>query len=667
MSACNVASSSVKLPPAQTQTAITAYGNRDPAVILGRSPETGKILALIRAGGYAAYIGGASEIGSTKSVLVSGNAHLSLTQIDQIKTWTTNGGNLVSFNRALNESFGLKMASPERIVSTRVPFLNFPVKTPPNLLAPTFAVNKDFSSVATAVSVGNREHPMIMKRRYGHGYVLSVSVDLFEGKLLGYELVPSLARMIGAFAKPARGPLALMNTVYLDPGTLPLSLKTDFAQIAQDLIGYRAVEIAAWDSSFVDPSSNYPYQRLINALHDRGILAYAWIEPPFVNLYMWQTYPQCRELTATGAYAIGDWRKLIALEDPSCFSIAWSQWKSTLTSFAWDGVNIAELYFEPPTPLSGFTPFSKAALTAFGQNPMSNLAGFLKFRENLVASLDSKLLAEVNGLPNAKELGIQLTVIDDSLDKKEALDIGSNLSLLSRVAKAGGATLQVEDPYTVWTSGPDRYFEVAKYVRSLMPASSFSIDINDVNRGSFATPTATPTFGELDLGAMAAGSVNGQVSFYEFGTISPYDLSEMGYSVGGSTIDFPNGIKSAFAVAMKVDPSFGRLSLDGRAWPVGPGVAIVPSGEHNLVWGKGRPTSPGILWFDANLGTAQILGPKEITFTYFSHTAAYVLLTQKPLSMQVDSAPFSASATLDSSGGSWVRLPAGTHSVVVDF
>ena len=667
LSGCGANQRSPSLPTLQTPTPITAYGSASPMLIFASGAEAPKILNLVRASGFASYVGGISNLVNTRSLLVSANAKLSVGQTDEIQSWVSGGGSLVTLNDKLDSDFGLAISKPLPLVSTAVPYVSTPVLMATPLRLGFFAQSNGYKPVVKGKLSSGNVAPLMVAKSIGKGKVLATSFDPFAGKLLGYEIIPSLGRIIGNYASPAVGPASVSNIAYLDPGTLPATLKTNVQLIAQDLVGYRAVEIAAWDSAFANPVDDYPYQALINALHQRGILAYAWLEPPFVNLLMWQQDPSCREISAAGTYAIDDWRQLIALEDPHCFSLAEDQWRTVLTQYNWDGVNVAELYFGAPTTKADFAPFSQAALTQFGLNPHTNMSAFLKFRENLVASLDSKVLQFVRSLPNGSTIGLQLTVIDDTLDKTEALNLGSNLRLLSVVAKASGATLQIEDPYTTWTDPPDRYFQVAAHASDLMPSADFSIDINDVNRGSAGRPTAKATMGELNLEAFAAGSINGRVAFYELGTLSSYDLAHMIYSVGGNAIDYPNGINSRFTVALRVAPSYGRLFVDGKLWPVGPGIAIIPSGEHNLSWKKATPISPGILWLDASLGTAEILNSKTIGFSYFSKSTAYVKLSQAPTTVTINNATYPFQVTIDPNGGYWIRLPLGTNNVVVDF
>src|SRR5207302_7806119 len=133
------------------------------------------------------------------------------------------------------------------------------------------------------------------------------------------------------------------------------------------LAGARAVHIAGWNADNQDPKFDYDYGALINALHARGVLAYAWLEPPFVSLRFWLEHPECREKTATGRDALVDWRRLIALEDPKSFPAASQVFARGLSAWPFDRVYVAELYVAPGTRADDFTPFHPSAPVHFGR------------------------------------------------------------------------------------------------------------------------------------------------------------------------------------------------------------------------------------------------------------------------------------------------------------
>lgn len=650
---------------ASAPTPISAWPASNPVLVFGYPSEGPRFLNLLRSAGYVGYMGSTSDLGAYRNLVVLNDSRLDSSQITEVENWTAKGGRIVLLSPAMDRSFKLALSRTAiGVTSVSDPNLSVPVNFQGEL---TVFTGSDLTvSIATADS-GGRRMSIAISKSYSSGKLLATSFDPFANGRNGYEILPSLGRMVGEFLGATRGPQSLQTTVYLDPGVLPANLKFNFAQIASDLVGVRSVELAAWNFGFSNPSSNYPYQSLIDALHSRGILVYAWLEPPFVNAYTWQQYPNCREINESGQAAIGDWRELIALEDPACFNIAWSQFSKVLSSYSWDGVNFAEMYFESLAHPKTATPFSPTALAQFGGDPFLDRTGFINFREKLVAQIDSELLSKVNTLPNAASMDKELTIIDDTLDPTEAMNIGSNMSLLAQVANNAGAQLQVEDPYTVWSRGPNRYMAVNSKVSHLVSPANYSIDVNVIDRGTSTKPTAYPTMGELDLTAMEAGRVNSKVDFYALGTIGTYDLSNLNYAVAGSVSETPTGVITNFPIKVTAPSSYGQLKVDGSNWPTSDGIAVVPQGTHSLVWSKGPSLSPGLLSIDANLGNARTLSSNKIFFDYYSRSTVYALLSQDPKSITASAAPIAVSATPDPNGGFWVKLPAGRVSVIATF
>ncbi|HYO82896.1 MAG TPA: hypothetical protein VES20_15930, partial [Bryobacteraceae bacterium] len=110
--------------------------------------------------------------------------------------------------------------------------------------------------------------------------------------------------------------------------------------------GISALHVAAWHFFEPDPARDEWLNRLTEACHKRGILLYAWVELPHVSDQFWREHPQWREKTALGQDAHLDWRKLMNLQDRDCFRAVEKGLRNLLQRFDWDGVNLAELYFE---------------------------------------------------------------------------------------------------------------------------------------------------------------------------------------------------------------------------------------------------------------------------------------------------------------------------------
>ena len=104
--------------------------------------------------------------------------------------------------------------------------------------------------------------------------------------------------------------------------------------------------MAAWHFYEPDTERDTYLNNLIAACHRKGILVYAWLELPHVSEKFWDDHPEWREKTAVLQDAQLDWRKLMNLTNRDCFRAVSQGVKTLVERFDWDGVNLAELYFE---------------------------------------------------------------------------------------------------------------------------------------------------------------------------------------------------------------------------------------------------------------------------------------------------------------------------------
>ena len=629
-----------------------------PVVVL-QSPSAPSWVRLLRSAGYAAHDGDlASLLGRTGGV-VPVDAILSAHDRSRVVSWVRDGGRLATANDALLHDLGVERG-PAAVVST-ARMQQLVTWTRPLPLRPL--TGPGLTSVATASDGG-----VMMATATEHaGALVAFAIDPVGGSRDGYELLPHAAALTAAFLHAPIGPKSFGAEVFVDPGVLPPGAR-DPARMADRLKlgGARVAEIAGWNYDFNDPANDYDYAALIKALHARGILAYLWLEPPFVTLRLWQDHPECREKTKTGRDAMVDWRSLIALEDPACFALATQSWTRIVTRVPWDGVNVAELYFEPPWKDANYTPFSRAALAQFGHDPAKDPAGFVRFRTALVTSLNRRVLAFLNGLPNAKRRALELTVIDDTLDPVQGQAVGSNVRQLAAVAQQAGASLIVEDPFTTWTDGPLRYDKLGPHVASLMPAGDALLDVNVVDRKG-ARPTSKMTGAELSLALGSAAAPLGSVALYSLGTIGAGDLAAVPGALASSVATTDLGTYGSQTVTVtSPSPSARTLTIDSIPWPVANDRAIVPSGNHVLKWSSGAPAGPGLASFTGDLATARVT-KTTLELTYFSRPETLAVVTQKPRSVRVDGAAAALEMQADPAGGFVVRLPRGRHVALLGF
>src|ERR1017187_4346717 len=199
--------------------------------------------------------------------------------------------------------------------------------------------------------------------------------------------------------------------------------------------GIAALHGAAWHNFEPDPQADAYLKRLIEACHRQGILVYAWFELPHVSEKFWVLHPAWREQTALLQDAQLDWRKLMNLTNRECFSAVSAGVRALLDRFDWDGVNLAELYFESLEGIanpSRFTPMNADVRAQFreqaGFDPLEVFGAraapgsrrlFLDFRAGLARRMQEEWLAELDVSRRAKpDLDLVLTHVDDRFDKE---------------------------------------------------------------------------------------------------------------------------------------------------------------------------------------------------------------------------------------------------------
>jgi hypothetical protein len=637
-----------------------ANGQGDtPSMLVLAGPAALPWQRLLRVSGAWVRIGGLSDLANRTAVVVPPGSVTRPSDRARLRRWVRAGGRLITSDAALVAAVGFRRGPGERMsgaVSSR--------SGAKAVWAHPLGVLPLLGQHLRVVSRGDTGGILVATASAAKGDVLALAVDPVTDGRSGYELLPWLGHDLSLWGATAPAPERVGTEVYLDPGGLHAGAHGTPEQIAASLGGARAVAIAGWNDDFTSASANYDYDRLITALHARGILAYAWIEPPFVSLRMWEKHPECREQNVGGRDARGDWRLLIALEAPACYAQAWQVWHRLLTRHDWDGVDVAELYFEPNPPAGVGTPYSAAALAAFGRDPAADPAGFAAFRRDLVARLTRHLLDDLNTLPGAADLELQLTIIDDTLDPTFAASLGVDNARLAEIASKGGATLQVEDPFTRWSTSPLRYEGVARAADTRMPPGAATVDLNVVQRDD-GHPTAAMTGAELALAASSAAGTSGRIGVYALGTLAPGDLEAIPIALAGAAETGDGTVTAPWTVTVRApDPTQTRLTVDGQPWPVAGGAGLIPAGQHALRWSEGSPVGPGLLRLTAELGTAAV-SARTLAFTYDARARALAVLTQRALSLTVDGGPAVARQVRDPDGGWVLTLPKGQHSVTI--
>ena len=121
----------------------------------------------------------------------------------------------------------------------------------------------------------------------------------------------------------------------------------------------------------------------------------------------WNEHPQWREKTAVLQDAQLDWRKLMNLQNRDCASAARAGLAAMMQRFDWDGVNLAELYFESLEGASNparFTPMNDDVRGEFRaasgwdpieiwgkRNDAKSMREFLDFRAGLARAYAGRM------------------------------------------------------------------------------------------------------------------------------------------------------------------------------------------------------------------------------------------------------------------------------------
>src|ERR1035438_8947734 len=91
-----------------------------------------------------------------------------------------------------------------------------------------------------------------------------------------------------------------------------------------------------------------------------------------------------------------------------------------------------------------------------------------------------------------------LTFIDALRDPRVTERFGVDPDRLLALQQKYGFGVEIEDPYTVWNSSPDRYQAIAEHYRPrLQKGTSFSMDVNVAERNPPGRPLDLPRGLEL--------------------------------------------------------------------------------------------------------------------------------------------------------------------------
>jgi hypothetical protein len=523
--------------------------------------------------------------------------------------------------------------------------------------------------------------PLMAGYRRGAGGVLWLASSPGEQ---GHERFPYLVQALGelGFQAPFRtGQLwAFFDSSYrsrIDP---------DYFAERWRKAGIGTLHVASWHYYEADGQRDEYLKRLIEACHRRAILVYAWLELPHVSEKFWNDHPEWREKTAIGQDAALDWRKLMNLTNRDAFRAVSAGVRDLAGRFDWDGINLAELYFES---LEGylnparFTPLNNDVRNEFkaanGYDPIelfdansprhpskdaTGMRALLEYRAELARRQQTEWIGEIETLRRARPyLDLVLTHVDDRFDTRMRDLIGADATKVLPLLSQHDFTFLIEDPATIWNLGPKRYPQIASAYTPLTPRTDkLAIDINVVERYQDVYPTKQQTGTELfQLVHLSSGAFP-RVALYFENSIRKEDLPFLASAAAAVTRLEQTGPKLSIDSRRGVGvPWRGPAKVDGRPWPVTDGETLwLPGGSHSIEPGTAEPAAR-LVDFNGTLTSATTTA-QGMEFAYRSSSRALARLDRRPSHMQIDG----AEAKLEFNDAVLI-LPRGQHIVTLAF
>lgn len=531
-----------------------------------------------------------------------------------------------------------------------------------------------------------------MIQSFGQGQVLYLNRPIISDTGDFYQYFPYVHESI---EKVLESTLRLRkNTLvtYFDWGyyynTSPKEVTHDFRQK-----GINQVHFSGW----YDTPDYWSYvDQFIDHAHSNGIRVYLWLELPMVTEKFWNDHPEWRQMTAGGEEAKIDWRYLMALENPDCMAAVKVYYQEVLNRYDWDGVDLAELYFESPgygiesadffTPMSDVfreTYKSKYAidpLEIFNQRS-SNYYGrnlqrkdeLLNERENLLTALNESFLVYFETVTD-KELDVVLTMIDVELDPNMSDNIGIDTGAFVNLLKDYHFTLNIEDPFTLWSLGPERYKLINDNYRKIIGGGeSLTVDINIVNRGDTEMPHSKQTGVEfLNLLWESSKSFD-QVAIYASHTPYDNDFNHATYALAHpQKFEITQGglrVVTDQVIFLEIPLVDRRVFINGRPWPLYNDEGIIIPPGSSFVEVLESPISPLIKVVDVRGeidGAAIIVDESSeergTSIRYKQKQALYIGLETSKISLEIDGIETEPEWYFNGDTY-YLQLPKGQHTV----
>jgi hypothetical protein len=621
---------------------------------------------------------------------------LKVKEIESIKFAVNSGLNIfLDGSSKLAQSFGIELEKEHIEVSQikDMQFADIPLYWKNHAhVSPVKLADKNYEILCIET---RSKAPLCVCIKYGKGKVIYYSplFDPESGK--GYSRFPFLIETFSKYFGYEGLVRRKIASMYFDPGNRnTLDLENLIKTWKKN--GIHTIYAAAWYEESFD------YEKLIRLCHENGILVFSWLEFPMKSKDFWDAQPQWREKTAMLEDAHIDWRYLVNLADDSCRNEVFKQTQELLDKYDWDGVDLAELYFEStegPRDPDRFTPMNDTVRNefrnSFGFDPVeifdensphywkkndNDWRAFADFRIELCNRIKDYCIEFLAGVRESKkDFEIVITAMDASSGPFLEYNIAEDTEYLLKLVKTYGLTLQVQDEWMFWTGKPERYFFLGNYYRKFIKEpSALELDFNVVEshpEGEGGLPAQKPTGEEMRQVVYNMSINNTRPVFYSEDSIYEHDFNNISTILARDAVITEKNnkewkINTPYMVYLRVGRANNKVLLNGRIWRAfNDEDIIIPSGK-NILRFEIQPKDPGdkgkpcLNYISAELEDASFYD-NSIELSYLQDASpCYAVVNFKPEKVFVDKI-MSECKVYSSREGFCVKLPGGEHFVKI--
>ncbi len=608
------------------------------------------------------------------------------TSVSKLSAATEIGLSLIlEVDSAVSNQWGLTLSpKPIRVhtlLDLSAPTLTFELEN--TLLLESFLVN-DTTKPLLKDKISNEA--LLISKPMKSGGLIASTLPLLDSDNNFYKHITLLQNHISTVFKI--NPYLKRNglSVFMDWGyhyhQNPKAVIQEFSKV-----GITTIYLSAWY-----PSNDFHVfaDALIDEAHAAGIKVLLWLELPMVSKTFWDAHPELREKTARNQDAFLDWRYLMAIEDPRCFDLVKTEIIKRYEQHQWDGINLAEFYFESPVGLFSpelMTPFSPWVIDDYQSktginllnlfdalyvNPSLDLAKekerFLTYRTTLCSLLNEKTIQMLSQLIQPRQGELVVTQIDALMDPQLGRNIGIDSQFFEALRKTYNFTMMIEDPFTLWQMGPERYKTLDELYQKHHPKVEFAIDINIVDRRFEVYPSAKQTGLEFQALLSEASTRFDEVALYAAHTPFYSDLNQAAYALASpnlrSQLDQNTYlIEGDVSSRLQVNTLGKSITVNNAPWyAYNDSEILLPSGKSIVKLSAGTPKTLHITNFNETFTPIQLTA-NTLKFNYQSKSKTFVSFNRRPASLKLDGKAL-LPTTYWGTFGYTFRLPSGKHELL---